>query len=306
MQARDLVLSEREGAERVVSPWEDALRVARFLRASRAFRARPDDLFISSYPRSGTTWMQAIVHLVRGGDASFEHIADVVPWYERPLAHGRVSVDQLARRASPRSFKSHLPYAWLPKGALYLYIYRDGRDVAVSYYHFYRSHLGYRGDFDGFFARFLRGDLQYGSWFRHVAHWERCRGRPGVLLLRYEEMRSDPERGLREIAGLCHVALTPARTQRILDLASFEAMRQAEGKYDHATSEGGRVEAAKQGAFVRSGEGGGHRALFSLAHEERFARARAARGRGRAPPPHPGVRKIGCAPDPPPRRGIER
>jgi hypothetical protein len=169
----------------------DALRIARYLRGRVQFKVRADDLFISSYPRSGTTWLQHIAHTLRsGGDSGFAHIADVVPWFERSLALGRCSAADLDHLPSPRVFKSHLPRAWLPRGARYVYVRRDGRDVAVSYFHFYRSHLGFSGSFDQFFEHFLRGDLQYRSWFKHVAGWQRFAADPAQLILDYDALRS--------------------------------------------------------------------------------------------------------------------
>ena len=154
-------------------------------------------------------------------------------------------------------------------------------DVAVSYYHFYRSHLGFRGDFDAFFERFLQGDLQYGSWFRHVADWQRVAARANVCVLSYEALQRDPESGVRAIAGLCGVTLSPQRTAEILDCASFAAMKRHEDKFDHALSE--PDSSAPRGAFVRKGRVGGHREHLSAAQLARFEEARAQQAPRRLP-----------------------
>lgn len=264
-----------DGARRLADRCGDSLRVARFLRGLRAYRARADDVFISSYPRSGTTWMQLIVHLLRGGDASFGHISHVVPWFERSLALGRLSAADLGRIAAPRTFKSHLPHAWLPRGARYLYVHRDGRDVVVSYYHFYRSHLGFVGSFDDFFARFMRGDLQYRSWFDHVADWQRAaRRNPAVCVVAYEDLLRDPERTLRAVAAACGTSPSPGRIREVLELASFDAMKRAEDKFDHAAGE--PDSAAPRGRFVRRGEAGAHFEVLRDVQRAAFARRLAA------------------------------
>jgi hypothetical protein len=54
------------------------------------FVPRPGDLYIASYPRSGTTWLQMIVyHLMTNGDMSFDHISAVIPFFERSLSKGQ-------------------------------------------------------------------------------------------------------------------------------------------------------------------------------------------------------------------------
>lgn len=261
---------------------EDARRCARFVREAARHRVRSGDVYVSSYPRSGTTWVTLLVHLVRGGDLSFDHISQVVPWYERSLSLGRATAADYDRLPSPRTFKSHLPYAWLPRGARYIYAMRDAGDVVVSYYHLYRSHLDYTGTFDAFFERFMRGSLQYRSWFRHVADFQREARRPEVLLIRYEEMRRDPARALWDIARLCGCSLAPARERAILEATSFEAMKRIEPKLDHESGErlalglpSASGDLRTRGNFVRQGRVGGFREVLTPTQQGRLAHAAA-------------------------------
>jgi hypothetical protein len=109
-----------------------AVRKLQWIRlAHLEFVPRPDDVFIVTYPRSGTTWMQMILYqLTTDGDMGFPHIYEYCPWFERSSRSGLA----FEARPSPRLFKSHLPYKQVPKGPCkYIYIARDGRDVAVSY-----------------------------------------------------------------------------------------------------------------------------------------------------------------------------
>ena len=89
------------------------------------FVPRPDDIFIVTYPRSGTTLMQMILYqLTTDGKMDFPHITTVSPWFERSLKDG-TAYDALP---APRVFKSHLSYGKVPKGPCkYLYVARDGR-----------------------------------------------------------------------------------------------------------------------------------------------------------------------------------
>lgn len=248
----------------------DAARVTRFLRGRMQFRGRSDDLFISSYPRSGTTWMQHIAHALRsGGDVSFQHISHVVPWFERSLALGRCNASDFERLPSPRVFKSHLPRTWLPSGARYLYVERDGRDVAVSYYHLYRSHLGFSGTFDQFYESFLRGDVQYRSWFKHVAGWRAYASDPALLIVQYETLRAGLGGELDRIARFWPLPLAADLRKKLQQLCAFEFMKMHESQFDHALAEpaGGRM---SLGGFIRRGESGSFAEHLSPEQQARF------------------------------------
>src|SRR5262245_32980510 len=161
------------------------------------FVPRPEDIFIVTYPRSGTTWLQMILYqLTSEGSMDIPHIAEYCPWFERSIRSAR----GFETRPSPRLFKRHLPYSQIPKGPCnYIYVARDGKDVAVSYYHLYRRYNGYDGTFEQFFARFLRGKVEFGSWFHHVRGWWAHRHDPNVLFLTYEELTRDLDGCVRRI-----------------------------------------------------------------------------------------------------------
>jgi LPS sulfotransferase NodH len=234
----------------------DVSRVARFLRGLAEHRARADDIYISSYPRSGTTWLQQVLLvLANDGEPDFAHVDDVAPWFERSLALGTRRASDFASLPSPRIFKSHLPLMWLPRGARYVYVTRDGRDVAVSYHHLYRSHLDFRDDFDAFFERFLTGRLQYGSWFKHVAGWRAMRERPGVVWLEYETLRQDLTAAMLELDEQLGLGRGPQRITKLANLCTFEHMKANEQRFDHATApRAGRGNA--DGRFIREGRCG--------------------------------------------------
>jgi len=91
------------------------LQYHRSIERGSAFRPRPDDVLISTYPKCGTTWMQQIVHALRTrGSMDFAEITAVVPWIEMADA---MSIDlSAAQAAAPRAFKTHLPWGEVPDG----------------------------------------------------------------------------------------------------------------------------------------------------------------------------------------------
>ena len=95
------------------------------------FAARPTDVFVTTYPKCGTTWVTQIVHQLRtNGSMDFSEITEVVPWDILAQDCGQ---DLAAEHvANPRLFKSHEPAGKIARGARYICVARDPRDALVS------------------------------------------------------------------------------------------------------------------------------------------------------------------------------
>lgn len=126
-------------------------------------RVYEDDVFVVCYPKSGNTWVRFLLgHMLHPGKTlTFETLRrGVVPDIHR----ARAEIDRMAR---PRYIKSHFPaYTSYPR---MVYIYRDGRDVMVSFF-IRQSELG---GFHGSFSEFIRSRRVrlFGAWpwHEHVA-----------------------------------------------------------------------------------------------------------------------------------------
>eukprot|EP00118_Oscarella_pearsei_P007869 m.39527 g.39527 ORF g.39527 m.39527 type:complete len:141 (+) comp32751_c0_seq1:68-490(+) len=104
--------------------------------ALQNFKPRPTDIIIAAPGKSGTTWMQQIVHGLRsGGSMDFEEISQVVPFIEAsPIIGIDLDADHVAQ---PRVFKTHEYYDDCPKGAgKYITVIRHPLDVFPSMYAF--------------------------------------------------------------------------------------------------------------------------------------------------------------------------
>jgi hypothetical protein len=234
------------------------------------FVPRADDVFLVTYPRSGTTWMQMILYqMTTDGAMDVPHIAEFCPWFERSLR----AANAFELRPSPRIFKSHLSYRQIPRGAgRYIYVARNGKDVAVSYFHLYRRYNGYTGTFDEFFERFLRGRFVFGSWFEHVRDWWDHRDEDNVLFLTYEELQRDTEGCIRRIADFCGRQLSPEKLRAVKERSSFAFMKQHEHRFDPAL-ETLWEEGVQLDAFLRGGRVGDGSAALNAAQSAQFAQA---------------------------------
>ncbi|MCU1338445.1 MAG: sulfotransferase [Bryobacterales bacterium] len=220
----------------------------------RGFVPRPDDIYIATYPRSGTSLVQMLLYqLTTDGEVGFDHISSVMPFLERSLRSG----ESLESLGSPRIFKTHLPYRLVSRWpGKYIYVAREGKDVLLSYFHMYRDYVNPGTAFPTFFEDFLAGRVQYGSWFQHVAGWEPHRGDSNVLYLHYEDLVSELDRQAEKIAEFCGFPFPPDQRARILERCSFASMRQHERKF---APENPRSE----GSFIRRGQVGGWKDHFT-------------------------------------------
>ena len=216
---------------------ENARRITSFLRGRMEFESRASDVFISSYPRSGTTLTQWILYLLSHEDRPEpEHLTQASPWFERSLAIGELTARDLASFESPRVFKSHLPREWLPNGGHYIYVERDVEDVVVSYFHFYRAYLGFRGSLDEFYVRFMGGRVQYGSWYEHVAGWRAHAEDANVLILHYDDLLENRKESIQRIVAFLGWHCDERAIDRAVIESSFDAMKRRESVFDHATA----------------------------------------------------------------------
>ncbi len=232
--------------------------------AALAFRPRPTDVLIATFPKCGTTWLQQIVHGLRTrGSMDFDEITLVAPWLE--LAQDLGIDPEAPQVAEPRAFKSHLSWHDVPKGGRYISMVRDPRDVLVSLYHF---HEGWRFETGAIamadYARnfFLAPERDRGYW-KHVASWWPQRGREDVLMLAYESALADVAGTVRRIARFIGCPLDGALLDIVVRQSSIDFMKAHGSRFDdHVVREARNAAAGLppggSSSKVRSGRVGDH------------------------------------------------
>lgn len=175
--------------------------------------ATPEGVRVYSHPRSGTNFLMALLR------ANFYR--DVKEW----RSGGKWG--HWANRQSMGPVKpgftlwgDHGP--WKEKLGKCFYVYRDGRDVALS---FWRSKAFQHPDWGGLsLSEYLRRPLDWlwtpggrargpkrtiaEHWRMHLGRWER---KPGVCYIRYEDLVLEAGREMGRIASFLNVKLGGVR-----------------------------------------------------------------------------------------------
>ncbi|CAI9531765.1 unnamed protein product [Staurois parvus] len=108
-----------------------------------------------------------------------------------------------------------------------IYIARNAKDVAVSYYHFYRMAYGHPepGTWDEYLNTYMEGNVAFGSWAKHVKGWWEMRKKHRLLYLFYEDMLEDPKREIRKVMKFMNQELPEEIVENIHKNTSFQAMK---------------------------------------------------------------------------------
>ena len=221
----------------------------------------PADVFVGSYPRSGYTWLRFMIYGATTGEcADFRRVNDELR-YVGEHARGRGLLPGRGRLIS-----THEVYR--PEYKRAIYVVRDIRSVVVS--EFLREHAkGMVTSFDEYLAKLLSGGKRHGTWPEHVASWlnsETAR-RGDLLVLRYEDMRRQPEKTLAEAMTFLKLRRSSEEIRRAVEDNTIERMREKE---DAARAVKGKVVrrpfqgiGGENGRFVRNGSLDGWRQWLS-------------------------------------------
>lgn len=272
-------------------------------------RARFDSdrtiIWLASYPKSGNTWLRALLTACLNGGESpdLDHLVGGPLAFERQLLDDHAGISsaeysfdelvafqvgfhrELARaREAPFFIKTHSAFVIDPQGerlfpadasAGAICLVRDPVDIAPSYAHHLHCSLD---EAIGKLAESGRLVDQWderassnvpqkaGSWSENVSSWLEQREVP-ILAVRYEDMLENTTHQLRRICDFVGIDAKPDLLDRAVEACSFDRLRQRE-------ADSGFVEKPSEGqAFFRKGQRGSGHCELTISQVQSIRRA---------------------------------
>ena len=251
-------------------------------------------LWVASYPKSGNTWVRSFINnylanQVQDINKLHQHSIDEVKSfrYEKYLSDGQRTTDldleaicalrpkvqrDIAMQAHGTTFvkshnfqgeyKSHALHNWqVSSGAIY--VVRNPLDVAVSMSNYFDytidDAIAYMGDDMSGTPNELENVPQViSSWSKNVSSWTQAPSN-NHLVLKYEDLLSNPRKGFRKVEQLLGMKKDPKRLANAIKASSFSQLKLQEQK------RGFLEKHENAGSFFRQGKAHQWRAVLSEA-----------------------------------------
>ncbi|XP_022188003.2 LOW QUALITY PROTEIN: sulfotransferase 1C4 [Nilaparvata lugens] len=256
------------------------------------FKVRSDDTWVVTFPRSGTTWTQELVWLLSNNldfeKASSIPLAERFPFFEFSVfMHEDVKkeflkenegndekqkkIEEISRPVyeilnsleGPRFIKTHLPFSLLPpnlldSGCKVIYVARNPKDVAVSFYHLNRlfKTQGFIGDFAKYWDYFERNLSAWAPYWSHVLEGWNRRNHPNVLFLFYEQMNTALREIIDKVSNFLEKPVTEEQTEQLMNYLDIRNFKNNPAVNFDFLKEVGILNSGEQG-FVRKGKNNG-------------------------------------------------
>jgi len=270
-----------------------------------AFVPRDDDIIVSTSYKSGTTWMQHIIHqLIFKGDEGALPPGFCSPWLDARFQGSLEEVTAGLEAQTHRRFvKSHLPFDGLPyyPNVKYVVVARDARDVFMSLWNHYGNYtdeimeqFNDRSEWSGppFPSRpaedrireswrdwMTRGWFEWESegwpyWgnLHHTATYWPHRDLENVELFHYSDMLRDLSGQVQRLADYLGIEIDAAERERVVKATEFDQM-----KKDMLKGTNDMLKVAFKGgtdSFMFKGSNGRWREVFEAEDLELYDKAR--------------------------------
>lgn len=208
---------------------------------AESYRPTPEDIFVVTQMKCGTTWMQHVVYeilnrgrgnLVETGTAMYA----ISPWLEGRKSVSLAQAPIIGTERPSRIIKTHMPVALCPydPASKFIYVARHPASCFASCVDFVQTNAGGMAPaMPAFEEWYCSKDLMWwGTWTDHVLGWWRwSREQKNVLFVYFEDMKKDLPAVVRQVAEFIGVSqLSDEEVASVAHKCSFKYMQ------DHQTS----------------------------------------------------------------------
>uniref|UniRef100_A0A1B0D0B6 Sulfotransferase domain-containing protein n=1 Tax=Phlebotomus papatasi TaxID=29031 RepID=A0A1B0D0B6_PHLPP len=199
------------------------------------FEVRPDDVWLLAFPKTGSTWTQEMIWQICN-DLDYErsekkYETETFTYLETNYILSKQVklpniLNMLRESKSRRFIRSHLAAPLLPKQLWtvkpkMIYVARNVKDVAISFYHYYRNVHHFSGSWEDFFDIFMKDRVMFAPYHTHVSNFWHIRNEDNILFLTYEEMKRDHPNVIRKTAQFLGKSLKKEEVLELADYLSF-------------------------------------------------------------------------------------
>ncbi|XP_060070424.1 sulfotransferase 1C2-like [Ylistrum balloti] len=243
------------------------------LKQVASLSCRPHDVLLCTFPKSGTHWVYNMARMIQ---------TKTLRYSGTPVIIEQENIKVVDETSSPRMFHTHLPFPFIPKAAMegqmkIIYVLRNPKDVAYSYYMFLSrlENSSYIGSFDHYQKVFLSEETTAsgGSWFTHTKEWYTgmlTNQSLKILSLRFEDLKKNLYQNILQIAEFLGVDHDETFLRNVERAVSFENLKEK-----HATILGETERYKSLGdngrlPIYRKGIVGEWKNVFTVAQNETF------------------------------------
>lgn len=233
---------------------------------------RKDDILICAYVKAGTHWVWEIVNMLLRGAAEYDKTIKEENMIDFHFP------SEFSNLKSPRVLNTHFTWRHLPseiheKKCKIIYLQRNPKDTAVSYFHHQRNLgiYGTEGDFGDFLDLYIKGrGPGYKCWFDYTMEWQSFiedqtdNGLP-ILTVMYEDLKREPVTQVQKLADFLELKREPQLITEIVEKCDFKCMQQAILAKNEA-----HPSISNYHTLYRKGEIGDWKNWFTVAQSEEF------------------------------------
>ncbi|CAH1786230.1 unnamed protein product, partial [Owenia fusiformis] len=232
----------------------------------KTFDVRDDDIWFFSFPRSGQHWTWNIVYRLT------HDLKEAPKGMEEFCMPELITHDIISSVPSPRIIRTHqlpssLPQTVWDKTCKTINIVRHPKDVAYSFFKHQSTALtyGYNGTWEGYLPMWLRGEVAWNDWFKHVQEYRKQGENCNMLFLTYEEVKRDTLGSIRKIAEYLGVSWSEEDYNKIVGETHIDVMKSRNEGHDRYARDG-----RGEDVMFRKGEVGEWKQHFTVAQNELF------------------------------------